>query len=270
MIFDEFEELLFDGHPIARNILGTPENIKKFNRNSIFSFIKNNYHTNQMIISSVGNISFSLLTKLADRYFGIVNESVSPNKRITFAGYKPVSLQKQKNTFQLHCMLGNIAFDSAHPKRIAMVLLNNLLGGNAMNSRLNLALRERQGLAYSIESNYTAYSDTGQFNVYFGTDKENFEKAYGIIQKEFKLLREKQLGNLQLSKAKKQLIGQIAIATENREDLMLTMGKSLLLYNKVDSLKIVFNKIESISGSDILEAANLVLNQNKLSKLVYF
>lgn len=270
LIFDEFEELLFDGHPIARNILGTPENIKGFTRDSVFSFIQKNYHTNQMVISSVGNISFKDLLKLVERYFGAVAESIRTGNREKFTGYKPNTMEKKRDTFQLHCMLGNVAFDSSHPKRLPMVLLNNLLGGNALNSRLNLALRERKGLAYNIESNFTAYSDTGCFNLYFGTDKENFNKAYALVQKEFKLLREKQLGNLQLSKAKKQLMGQIAIATENREDLMLTIGKSYLLYNKVDPLTTIFKKIESISGNDILEVANLMLDDNQLSKLIYF
>jgi predicted Zn-dependent peptidase len=166
--------------------------------------------------------------------------------------------------------MGNISFDITHPKRNVMVLLNNLLGGQSMNSRLNLALRERKGMAYNIESGYTAYSDTGLFNVYFGTDKENFDKAYNLVLKEFKLLREKKLGAVQLSKAKKQLIGQIAISTESREDLMLTIGKSYLLYNKVDPLRVIFNKIESISSEELLEVANVILDEKSLSRLVYY
>jgi predicted Zn-dependent peptidase len=167
-------------------------------------------------------------------------------------------------------VVGNIAYDIQHPKRIVMVLLNNILGGQAMNSRLNLALRERRGMAYNVESNYTAYSDTGLFNVYFGTDKENLEKARSLVLKEFQLLRNKKLGAVQLSKAKKQLIGQIAIATESHEDLMLSIGKSYLLYDKVDPLRIVFNKIESITAEDLLEVANYVLNEQQMSTLVYY
>lgn len=138
-----------------------------------------------------------------------------------------------------------------------------------MNSRLNLSLRERNGMAYNVESNYTAYSDTGQFNVYFGTDKENLEKAIRLVKKEFKLIREKRLGALQLSKAKKQLIGQIAISSENRDDLMLTLGKSFLLYNKIDSLPEIYQKIEKISDSQLLDIANEVLDEKALSLLIY-
>ncbi len=150
-----------------------------------------------------------------------------------------------------------------------MVLLNNILGGYAMNSRLNLALRERKGLAYSIESNYTAYSDTGVFNVYFGTDKENYEKAKTVILKEFKSLCNKKLGSLQLRQGQKQLIGQIAIASQHGEEMMLTNGKSFLLYNKVNPLQQLFEKIEAITAEDILETANIVLDENQLSTLIY-
>ena len=270
LIFDEFEELLYDGHPIARNILGTPENINKFTRESILKFIKNNYHTDQMVISSVGNFSFEKLIKLLEKYFGQAEKKERKRKRTKVHIYEPNEISVKKNTFQLHCMLGNTAYHSSDPKRIVMVLLNNLLGGQSMNSRLNLALRERKGMAYNIESNYTAYSDTGLFNVYFGTEKENFDKAYNLVKKEFKLLRDKKLGTVQLSKAKKQLIGQIAISTENREDLMLSIGKSFLLYNKVDPLRVVFKKIEAITVNDLLEVANEILDENRLSRLVYY
>jgi predicted Zn-dependent peptidase len=270
LIFDEFEELIFDGHPIARNILGTTKNINKFNREAILRFIANNYHTNQMVISSVGKIDFEKLIKIIEKYFGMVEGKFRENGRERFELYVPGERFLEKDTFQTHCVMGNISFDITHPKRNVMVLLNNLLGGQSMNSRLNLALRERKGMAYNIESGYTAYSDTGLFNVYFGTDKENFDKAYNLVLKEFKLLREKKLGAVQLSKAKKQLIGQIAISTESREDLMLTIGKSYLLYNKVDPLRVIFNKIESISSEELLEVANVILDEKSLSRLVYY
>ena len=269
LIFDEFEELVFDGHPIARNILGTSENIGKFNRESILRFIEKNYHTNEMVISSVGKIDFALLIRYIETWFGSVEPRYRINGRQKFVNYVPGTRQVEKDTFQTHCILGNVAFDVVHPRRIVMVLLNNLIGGQAMNSRLNLALRERRGMAYNIESNYTAYTDTGLFNVYFGTDRDNFEKALALVMKEFKLLRDKKLGAVQLSKAKKQLVGQIAVSTESHEDLMLTIGKSYLLYDKVDPLRLVFEKINNITAEELLEVANEVLNENQMSKLVY-
>lgn len=269
LIFDEFEELIYDGHPIARNILGNPKNLAAFNRESILRFIGNNYHTDQMVISSVGKINFDSLIKLTEKYFGQAAPSIRKNGRKKFENYTPGIRGVEKDTFQSHCMLGNIAYDVMHKKRIPMVLLNNIIGGQAMNSRLNMALRERKGMAYNIESGYTAYTDTGLFNVYFGTDHENLEKAINLVLKEFKLLREKKLGILQLSKAQKQLMGQIAISTENREDLMLTIGKSFLLFNKVDTVQTIFRKIEAITPLDLLEVANEILDEKQMSRLVY-
>ncbi len=269
LIFDEFEELVFDGHPIARNILGTSENISKFNRNSILSFIEKNYHTDQMVVSSVGNLKFDKLVKYIEKYFGNAEPKLRTNGRKPFENYVPGIRTEEKDTFQTHCVLGNIAYDVKHPARIMMVLLNNIIGGPAMNSRLNLALRERRGMAYNIESGYTAYTDTGLFNVYFGTDKENYEKALTLVKKEFKMLRDSKLGGVQLSKAKKQLLGQIAVSVESHDDLMLAIGKSYLLYNQVDPLSEVFRKIEAITSENLLEVANEILDESKMSILVY-
>jgi predicted Zn-dependent peptidase len=269
LIFDEFEEQVFAGHPIARNILGTKECLYSFDRNNILSFIDNNYHTDQMVISSVGNIDFDKLLKMIEKYFGQIEAKYRVATRKKFTGYIPQNKVVTKDTFQAHCIVGGMAFDAQHPARIPMGLLNNIIGGNALNSRLNLALRERRGMAYNVESNYTAYSDSGLFSVYFGTDKENLNKALKLVNKEFDLLRTKKLGTVQLSQAKKQLIGQIAISTESREDLMLSIGKSYLLYNKVDPLRVVVRKIEDITASEIMEVANAVLDKDKMSTLIY-
>jgi len=231
--------------------------------------MQNNYHTDQMVISSIGNLSFGALRKMMDKYFGAEPQNIRTNTRTRFNNYIPREKTVKRDTFQSHCVMGNVAFDVQHPQRIVMVLLNNILGGQALNSRLNLALRERRGLAYTIESGYTAYSDTGLFNIYFGTDKENLEKAIRLVHKEFDLLRNTKLGAVQLSQAKKQLIGQIAISTESREDMMLTIGKSYLLYDKVDPLRVVFKKIEEITANQLLEVANIVLDKQQMSTLIY-
>jgi len=269
LIFDEFDELLFDGHPIARNILGSPKLVKSFNRDKIFKFLSNNYHTDEMVLSSVGNIPFEKFLLLSEKYFSEIPTKERSVPRLLFNHYNPSTREISKNTFQSHCVIGNIAYNAQNDKRMGMVLLNNILGGQSMNSRLNLALRERNGIAYNVESNYTAFSDTGQFNVYFGTDREQLERAIKLVYKEFKLLKEKKLGTLQLSKAKKQLIGQIAISSENRDDLMLTLGKSFLLYNKVDSLPKIYKKIEAITNSQLLEIANEIFLEEAISVLIY-
>jgi predicted Zn-dependent peptidase len=269
LIFDDFDELIFDGHPIARNILGTYESVRSFGREDIFRFIERNYHTDQMVISSVGNIKFARLVALLERYFGVAPQRCRTHSREKFDAYQPGHKVVAKDTFQTHCMVGNMAYDSADPKRIGMILLNNILGGQGMNSRLNLALRERKGLAYNVESSFTAFSDTGMFSVYFGTDNINFERALQIVFKEFDMLRKNKLGTMQLTRAKKQIVGQLAIAGENREDLMLTIGKSYLLYNKVDPMEVVFRKLESITSEQLIEVANEILDPSRMSHLIY-
>lgn len=269
LIFDDFDELLFDGHPIARNILGTPQHLKSFTRESIFGFLQNNYHTDEMVLSSVGNIPFEKFLSLSEKYFAQISTQLRTKKRLPFDNYIPGKRSVKRDTFQAHCVVGNIAYNAQDKKRMGMVLLNNILGGQSMNSRLNMALRERNGMAYNVESSYTAYSDTGQFNVYFGTERENLERALMLVNKEFRLLKNKELGILQLNKAKKQLVGQIALSSENRDELMLTLGKSFLLYNKVDSLPKIYKKIEAITSGQLLEIANEIFDENQLSILTY-
>ena len=269
LIFDEFEEILFDGHPIARNILGTPELIKTFSKNSILKFMDENYHTDQIVLSSVGNISMTKFIHLAEKFFGEIPEKIRTKKRLDLYNYKPETRIIQKDTFQAHCIVGNLAPTIFSPKRMQMVLLNNILGGASMNSRLNMVLRERKGMAYNVESGYTGYFDTGEFSVYFGTDKENMEQALRLVNKEFRKIKEQPMGILQLSRAKKQLIGQLAISTENREDLMLSIGKSYLFFDRVDTLETIFKKIEAIGCAEILEIANEILDEPQSSTLIY-
>lgn len=269
LIFDEFEEILFDGHAIARNILGTPELLKTFNKNSILKFMDENYHTDQIVLSSVGNISMKKFILLAERYFGVIPEKLRTRKRSDQYNYQPETRVVQKDTFQAHCIIGSLAPDVFSPKRMPMILLNNIIGGPSMNSRLNMLLRERNGMAYNVESSYTSYFDTGAFTVYFGTDKENMERALRLVSKEFKKMKEQSLGTLQLRRAKRQLIGQLAISTENREDLMLSLGKSLLFFNRVDSMKVIIDRIENISSSEIMEVANELFDESQRSILIY-
>ncbi len=269
LIFDEFEELVYDGHPIARNILGTPETVKSFNREAIKKFIRKNYHTGEMVLCSVGKIDPKNFERLINRYFDEMPENSFPSKRQKYEGYRPRVLEVNKETHQLHCIVGNQSYELAHENRLSMVLLNNILGGNSMNSRLNMALRERNGMAYNIESSYTPYTDTGIFMVYFGTDPENLPRALKIIKKEFDLLREKPMGQLQFSRAKKQLLGQLAISTENHEELMLSIGRSFLYFDKVDPLAEVFSKIERLTPNDILQISNEMLTDSNLSKLIF-
>ena len=269
LIFDDFEELIFKDQPLGNNILGTPKDLRRFTKKDIESFIKENYHTDEMVLCSVGDISFTKFKKLANKYFGQILPNPRINKRSGLGNYLPEIKTIKKKTHQAHCILGNIAYSVHDDKKIALILLDNLLGGPGLNSRLNLLLREKHGYAYHVESNYSPYSDTGVFSIYFGTKKENFDKCVKLIKKEFETLRTNKLGIVQLKKAKRQLFGQIAISSENNANVMLAMGKSFLLFNKIDDLDKIKAKIEAVSVEDIQQVANEILNFDKMSMLVY-
>jgi predicted Zn-dependent peptidase len=269
LIFDEFEELLFDGNPLARNILGSEEGLRLFTPDSIRSFIRRNYCTDQMVVSSVGKIEFKQLVKQFEIYFNAPAMKPSGIRAHTTYNYKPIYRKVERNTFQTHCVIGNLAYKIDDDRRLPLYLLNNYLGGPGMNSRLNMALRERKGYAYSIDSMYTAYTDTGNITIYFGTDKTLVEKCKDIILKELQQLREKPLSLLQLHKAKRQVHGHIAISSENNENYMLSMGKSLMIFNKIESLDETGRKIEAITPRQLTDIANDVLDAGRLSYLIY-
>ena len=270
LIFDDFEELIFDGHPIARNILGTKKNLRTFNKEKVAEFMRNNYHTDQMVLCSVGNIEFKKIVRIFTKYFGAIKPKIRTEKRLKFTGYKASEKKIKKSTFQTHSIIGNLAYPMEDKRKMSLVLLNNILGGPGMNSRLNLSIREKYGLAYNVESFYSPYIDTGIVGIYFGTDKGNYEKSLDIVYKELQKIKTKKLGKLQLYKAKRQLIGQIAIASENYSNLMISIGKSYLLFNKVDTLEEVNRKIELVTEIELIETANDIFNNNNLSLLTFY
>jgi len=269
LIFDDFEELVYSGHPFGRNILGSKKQIKRFTRSDIQRFIGRNYNTDQIVFCSIGDISFTRVKKLAERHLGWVGANYRSAPRLPFSNYFPQTRTVNKSTFQTHCITGNIAYSLQEPRRIGMHLLSNILGGPGLNSRLNLELREKHGYAYNVEAMYSPYSDTGLFCVYFGTDKGNLDKSLQIVHKEFRRMREQRLGVLQLFKAKRQLMGQMAIASESNENLMLSIAKSYLVFNTAENLEAIYSQIENLSSSDILEIANEILDTDKLSMLIY-
>ena len=269
LIFDEFEEMIFENQAIGQNILGAAKKIKKYTSKDLIRFKEEHYTTDKMVIFSLGNISFKKFKHLAEKYFGDIPTTTSKKEKQKQIIYTPKKKFIKKNFYQFHAVLGTTAYNLWDKRRTTLSLLNNLLGGNSMNSRLSMALRERNGFVYDIESNYTGYSDTGVFNIYFGTDKEKFDKSLKLIYKEFDKLKKKKLGVLQLSRAKQQLIGQVAIGTDNKESMAYNLGRSFLLFNKVDSLQEIIKKIEAITAEQLLETANDLLDESKISLLVY-
>jgi predicted Zn-dependent peptidase len=269
LIFDEFEELLYDGNPLARNILGSEKMIRLFTPEHIRHFIDRNYSTDQMVLSSVGNMDFRKLVVLFEKYFMVPAMKPARGRALVSYAYKPCYRKEERNTHQAHCIIGNLAYKMDDKRRLALYLLNNYLGGPGMNSRLNLALRERKGYAYAIDSLFTSYADTGNITVYYGTDKTLIEKCRDIILKEFQQLCEQTLSPVSLQKAKRQVLGHIAISSENNENYMLSMGKSLMIFNKIESLKEIGEKIEGITAQQLLEIANEILDARQLSYLIY-
>jgi len=269
LIFDEFEEVLFKNHPIGHNILGSPETVKSFGRQHIQSFMQRNYLTDRMVICSVGSLSFDKLVILCEKYFGHIPASAAKNGRHAFTNYQPTIIQSEKSNFQVHCMMGNIAYDVSTERKNILALLTNILGGPGMNSRLNLAIREKHGYSYNIEAHYQPFSDSGLFNIYLGTDAEYLEKSLKLVYKELKNLREIELGTLQLHKAKQQIIGQIAISLESNLAEMVSIGKSHLFFDTVDTMAEMIKKIEGISSKDLLDVANEIFVTDQFSMLTY-
>lgn len=269
-INDDFEDMLFAGHPMGRNILGTPETVNALTQKDIRQFIKANYKSNEIVVAVFGNYSFNKLIKVGSKHFEAVPANFSDKKRIAPIANPTQRLVVNKQIMQAHCMLGTQAYSLHHPYKAGLLLLNNMLGGTGMSSILNLQLREKYGIAYTIETNYSPLSDTGIFALYFGTDKEKVDKATNLIFKEFKKFRENPLTEIQLQKAKNKFIGQIALGEENRIGLIIAMAKSLIDYNRIDDLETVFNKIRAVSTADMANIANEILDEQKLSSLVFY
>ncbi len=268
-IFDQIEEIVFDGHPMGNNILGTKEIVAGYNREKIRNFIKRTFHTDQIVICSVGDMDFGKLVKTLAKYFGEMEQNLRDFKRIAIVDYSPKIMTERKANHQGHCIIANRAYSITDEKRAAFIVANNIFGGPGMNSRLNLNIREKYGFCYNIESNYSIYSDTGIFTTYLGTEFEYIDKTIKLVEKEMKALKDNILGTLQLHKAKQQIKGQIAISSENNVNELLGMGKSILAYDKVDTLEDIYSKIDSITAHQILEVTNEVFDQKMLTYLIY-
>lgn len=268
-IFDDFEEHIFSNHPLGRNILGTEESVRSFSRKHILNFIKTHYTNKNMVLCIAGNFDLKKVQYLAQKYIEPIVHKGDPIIRKKPAAYKPFYHQIKKNTHQSHCCMGTRAYATNSKQKLGLVLLNNLLGGSAMNTRLNLNIKEKYGFTYNLDSSYAAYSDTGIFNIYLGTDKNYLDKTIALILKELKKLRDTKLGVLQLEGAKRQLCGNIALAQDNNASVILALGKSLLYFNKVDELDELYTKINKLNASEILAIANEIFEEKKLSYLIF-
>lgn len=267
-IFDEFEDQLFSQHPLGHNILGTPQSVRQLGPEKAKNFMKRLYGVNRMVVSSVGQISTPKLKQLLERYLAPYQTRAPerPSQRPTAPEGRET---EQHPGFQSHAILGFRAYPAHHRRTRVLMLLNNLLGGPGMNSRLNLNIREKYGFTYHLESFYQPYSDTGLFGIYLGTDPGTVNRAINLVQKELRRLRERKLGILQLSQAKKQLLGQIALARENNNALMLSYGKSLLTHNTIDTFADIAQKVTAITAEELQEVALEITQPERQSQLIY-
>jgi predicted Zn-dependent peptidase len=270
LIFDEFEDLLFNGHALGHNILGNEESLMQFTSESGLSFTRRFYAPSNMVFFSMGRIKPEKIIRLTKEAW---NEAVSTivRHRTPPTPLPPQNKRIRQDTHQTHIISGGRSYNmyESDKKRIPLFLLNNLLGGPGMNSRLNLSLREKHGLVYNVESNLTSYTDTGLASIYFGTDPKHTEKALHLVGQELKRICGNKLSTAQLATVKKQVTGQLGISNDNKESLFLNLGKQFLHHNRYETLSEVCKKIEHASAEDILEVANEVFSPDSLSTLIY-
>lgn len=269
LIFDDFEDLIFREHPLGRNILGKPEQLRLFRSEDAASFTSRFYRPGNIVFFVLGNISFKDVLRWAEKLLSDIPDVSIKNGRTPPPLYVPKYQVVHKDTHQAHVMIGGRGYNAYDDKRTALYLLNNILGGPGMNSRLNVSLRERRGLVYNVESNLTSYTDTGTFCIYFGCDPEDSELCTRLVHKELKRMRDVKMTSSQLTAAQKQLIGQIGVASDNNENIALGMGKTFLHYNKYETSEAVFRRIEQLTPEVLLEVANEMFDENYLSTLIY-
>lgn len=269
LIFDDFEDMIFHDHPLGHNILGNPKLLKGYTRQDVLNFTSRYYHPSNVVFFIQGDIPFKRVIYQVEKAIGDLPDVRVENKRIAPPAYMHTEEILNKGTSQAHVMLGCRAYNAYNEKRTALYLLNNMLGGPGMNSKLNISLRERRGLVYNVESNLTSYTDTGIFSIYFGSDPDETKRCLRLIESEMKALRTKRLTDSQLSAVKKQLIGQIGVGSDNNENNALGMAKTFLHYNKCESPESVFKRINELTSEQLLEVANEIFVSEQMSTLIY-
>jgi predicted Zn-dependent peptidase len=268
-IFDDFEELLFPNHALGRPILGTEKSVRAFHRDHILSFKKETWISSAVVVSYVGPDSFEKFKNWCDKHLSENKLPARGRKRKGVITSGKFHKEEVRNTYQAHRIIGGIAPSSMEKDRTAMILLNNLLGGPYMNSRLNLKIREKYGFTYNLESGYNTFTDTGVFTIYMGTEKATLEKTHQLVLKELKQLREKKLSLSQIRQAQKQLLGNLMLGRDNNSAVMMGLAKSVLLFDTIDNMDRIKKEIEKITPSQLMAMANRVFKEKNLQSLTY-
>lgn len=255
LIYDDFENLIFANHDFGHYILGEPDTLNAFDNEMIKAFINRQYQTSEMVFFSFGKTPFSKVVKLLEKHFNIQQQQSERKVRVAPTLNSPVKKTLEKNTTQTHVVLGWNTFSMFHPNRYVLYLLNNILGGGSLNSRLNRSLREKNGLVYNIESNISLYSDSGFYSIYFACDPKNRDKCLKLIKKEIKDIMENELTAMQLTVAKRQWKGQLGISAEINENNALSMAKNYLHHKRFIDLEEIFAQVDDIMSGQIKKLA---------------
>ena len=271
LIYDEFENILFEGHPLGHNILGQADHIRKYTTDDALRFVHRNYRPDKAIFFVYGDIDFKRLVRmLKNAGFPHTTEEPEPHD---IQASPPLSFGKtitfDRDTHQAHVMIGTLGYSYDDPRRMTLYLLNNIIGGPGMNARLNLSLRERRGLVYTVESTMASYSDTGLWSIYFGCDHHDVKCCLRLVRTELDRMMQKPLRERQLAAAKRQLKGQIAIACDNREQFALDFGKSYLHHGHERDLEILFSRIDAITSEQIQQTACELFAEDRLVTLIF-
>ena len=277
LIYDEFENILFAGHPLGHNILGNAELLRTFTTEDALRFVRRHYRPDNAIFFVYGDVDFGRLIRRIESGQWKVDSCDYQPCTITTAQSNHISplstlhspLIKEIGSHQSHVMVGTRAYSYNDSRRMSLYLLNNIIGGPGMNARLNLSLRERHGLVYTVESTMASYSDTGVWSVYFGCDPHDVNKCLRLVHHELDKVMSKPLSDSQLRAAKRQLKGQIAIACDNREQFALDFGKSFLHYGNERDLDTLFRRIDAISAKDIQDVALELFPSERLTTLIF-
>ena len=277
LIYDEFENILFKGSPLGHNILGTAEQVRAFKTEDALRFTRKLYRPDNAIFFAYGDIDFKKLVKLIGRALAD-DDSVEPENYPSVGPEEHPSVGEeiagqtivmQKNTHQAHVMIGTQAYDVNDDRRMPLYLLNNMLGGPGMNAKLNLALREHNGLVYTVESTMVAYGDTGTWSIYFGCDEHDVKRCLRLVRKELDKFMQKPLSDAQLKAAKKQIKGQIGVACDNRENFALDFGKSFLHYGWEKNVDRLYEQVDEITAAQIQAVAQELFDKDRLTTLIF-
>ena len=271
LIYDEFENLLFANHALGHNILGTAERVRSFKTADAQRFTQRYYRPENSIFFLYGDVDFKRVVRLLERAtsdFASSKPIIEPALNQPLPPNMPDFIEKNHGTHQAHVMVGTRGYDIHDKRRMSLYLLNNLLGGPGMNARLNLSLRERHGLVYTVESSMVSYCDTGVWAIYFGCDPKDVGRCLKLVRKELDRVIQKPLSDTQLRVVKKQIKGQIGVACDNRESFALDFGKSYLHYGWERDLNSLFRHIDEVTAESMQQVAAELMQQERLTTLV--